>query len=220
MPALANELARLIRPLHGSSPVARGRARPRPRGSSHELWRKNDQRSRERSAVTWRGLWRKELPKSTFGRTQSSPRPAAFVPSRGRDGGSRNVPYAATLLDRGARGERGGSGPFRTGPGSLLDAIPAARGARRRDGHRLRDGRPPDLQPRDDRRLPRQASGLRRPLRADGGHRLCGGLRHRRRALHPRRGVPDDSRRIPVRMVLRRRGRGGFGNARSGAASS
>ena len=136
-----------------------------------------------------------------------------------RDGGSRN---ARTWLHcaTGGRGERGGSGAFRTGPGSLLDAIPPARRARPCDGGGVRHGRPPDLQPRDDRRLPRQASGLRRPLRADGGHRLCGGLRHRGRALRPRRRVPDDSRRLPVRLALRRRGRVGFGDARRDAASS
>ena len=40
-------------------------------------------------------------------------------------------------------------------------------------------------------------------------------LRRRGRALHPRRRVPDDPRRLPVRMARRRRGRVGFGDARA-----
>src|SRR3954452_20907822 len=101
MPALANELARLIGPLHGSSPVARGR---HARGLSAPLT------NCSAKTISAPGKGAPSHGAAYGGRSCQSQRldapkrpsrPAAFVPSRGRDGGSRNAPHAATLLDRG-----------------------------------------------------------------------------------------------------------------------
>ena len=177
MPALANELARLIRPLHGSSPVAGGAAPETAAavaGLHPNCVLQKTISARKGAPSDGAAYGGRSCQSQRRTHRERSPRPAAFVPSRGRDGSVRGTSRTRLHCSTGGREASVAAADHpRQDQARGLDAIPAARGARRRDGSsRLRHGRPPRSSA--SRRSSPTATSFRPSSTthgADGGHR-------------------------------------------------